>query len=552
MKGGAADSRRGFERTQSIREAVALIILACFSLSLLAAVVATGAPRLWAAAALAALVPVAVAVHAVRAHRRAETASLSWTAIASLGAVAVAGGLFTSRLGGLSGIGIGVLVASWAPAAWLVPRQPWALSIGLAAHAATFAGVARAAGAPGSVSFAQLALIAAGIVVVAGARLDFTRRTREDEAAWEKLEATQRELEIRRAELVASSAGLNRAAREQLEEALSHARTTEQLDRLLAERVAGRSRQLAEHVDRRPERATLVLAPGMPCGRAQVVGRMTPAPYPDCYLVAEPATRSKHLVAAVFATSNAGALADRLGRVLLGDSARHPAIAGFVEVVPLDAHNVVVVSEHRPGRLLSHVMARPDLGWHDAVELGRAIAVALSRAHDASIFHLGLDPYRINVGSVRHGLSRYGIGFASAWQVAGGSASRLAQIAARPAYRAPECTAEVLGTAAADVYALGVLLFEMIAKLHPVVARVDEGGKSAVRALLEIQPSLDPACAELVGVMLSSEPSQRPAMHEVAARLARLATAHGVPGEAIICARLNGSSIVTTRAEGPR
>lgn len=366
MNGRAVDSRRGFERTQSIRQAIALIVLACFSVSLLAAVMAAGAPQFGAAAALATLVTVAIAVHAVRAHRRAETASLSWTAVASLAACAVVGGVFTSRLGGLSGIGIGVLVTSWAPAAWLVPRRPGALSIGLAAHAAIFAVVARAAGASGPVSFAQFALIAAGIIVVAGARLDFRRRTQEDETAWEKLEAAQRELEIRRAELETNSAGLARAARDQLDEALSHARTTEQLDRLLAERVAGRSRQLAQHVDRRPEPSSIVLAPGRPCGRALVVGRMIPAPYADCYLVAEPAAKTKHLVAALFASPDGPALADRLGRALLGGSARHPAIAAFVEVAPLDDHHIVVVSEHRPGRLLSHVMARPDLSWQES------------------------------------------------------------------------------------------------------------------------------------------------------------------------------------------
>ncbi|MBL8740488.1 MAG: hypothetical protein JNK04_05320, partial [Myxococcales bacterium] len=278
----ASRSPLRLERAQSFRDAVALGTLAFFSASLLIALVALDGHTAHLHAGLGAtVVAIATATYAVRVLRGNVRGTAPVTAILSLGATGTVGGLLASQIAGLSGVGLAVLVATWAPAAWLAPRRPLFLWLGISIEVAIF--VVMASGAVGrpSVPLPELALMAAGLVVLGSGRLDLARRTSEDDTLWRKLETAQEELELRRAELESKSADLGHAAREQLDEMLDHAKTTEQLERLLAARVAGRSRQLAENVDR-TARPRIALNAGAACGSSVVLGRMSPAPYQEC------------------------------------------------------------------------------------------------------------------------------------------------------------------------------------------------------------------------------------------------------------------------------
>jgi serine/threonine-protein kinase len=234
-------------------------------------------------------------------------------------------------------------------------------------------------------------------------------------------------------------------------------------------------------------------------------------------------------------------------RLALADlRAQHPAIAAVDDAFCVGDGSLAVLSEHRPGRLLIHALARPDLSFGDALQLACAMAESLAVAHAGSIFHLGLDPYRVVLGTGRRGLSIYGVGLVQAWQRCGGDPSQSFRVMATPAYRSPEqSSAQAAGeTGASDVYALGVLAFEMLAKLHPFVARVAEDGSNAAATLKRVQPLVSAALADLVESMLGSDPRARPTMHEVAVALRGFAAASGAVDVEAVSARLSGSTIM--------
>jgi tetratricopeptide (TPR) repeat protein len=148
----------------------------------------------------------------------------------------------------------------------------------------------------------------------------------------------------------------------------------------------------------------------------------------------------------------------------------HPNIATVYDVLESDGH-VVIVFEYVEGETLAARVTRSALPAPEAVEIGCQIAQALVVAHGQGIVHRDLKPANVIVtteGQVKvldFGIARM-LSMGTTQTLGAHSASGLGFVGT-PAYAAPEQMVSSAVDERADLYALGVILFEMISGRRP-------------------------------------------------------------------------------------
>jgi serine/threonine protein kinase len=221
---------------------------------------------------------------------------------------------------------------------------------------------------------------------------------------------------------------------------------------------------------------------------------------------------------------------------------RHPDLVQIFDHGQLADGTVYILMEYLDGQSLGARMnARGALPLPEVLRLARQIASVLALTHSKGIVHRDLKPENVFIlpdreapGGERVKLLDFGI----AKVLPNGSVSNsFPSLAARslagmvlgtPVYMAPEqCQGDEVGDRA-DVYSLGVMIFEMVAGKPPFdgAAYTDIIMKHLTLpppTLAEAVPGSPPALSALVAEMLAKEPAQRPTMEQVAWRLARLA-----------------------------
>ena len=142
----------------------------------------------------------------------------------------------------------------------------------------------------------------------------------------------------------------------------------------------------------------------------------------------------------------------------------HPSVATVFALEEIDGR-LFIASEFIEGRTLRAELARGPLVRRRALEVAADIAGALAAAHDAGVVHRDLKPENVLMtptGTVK--VVDFGIAHADSGAM---RLTRTGMAIGTPAYMAPE---QLLGAAdvRADVYALGVVLAEMLAGVHPL------------------------------------------------------------------------------------
>lgn len=220
-------------------------------------------------------------------------------------------------------------------------------------------------------------------------------------------------------------------------------------------------------------------------------------------------------------------------------AAPDPVLPMLLEYGNLPGGLVFLASELLPGEPLID-QRRRSMGLplpNKALRIGRQLATCLTLAHGASLFHLRLSPAKILVGGGSadgEQVKLLDLGLLAALHdlLPGGIGSDVTSKEDR-VYLAPEQRRGELGSAPADVFALGVILYELAAGKLPSQATLDDSGASQVTSLPQLLPSWQRPLAVLLERMLALEPLARPSMGEVAAQLQHLSAQQPTSGTSL-------------------
>lgn len=168
----------------------------------------------------------------------------------------------------------------------------------------------------------------------------------------------------------------------------------------------------------------------------------------------------------------------------------------------VDVHDFGVTSEGRcyygmellQGETLEHRLKQGPLSWRRAIHLICEAADALGCAHDAGIVHRDITPSNLfltETGQIK--LLDFGV---SKSQERSDEESQAPIVVGTPEYISPEQAAGGEADVRSDIYALGVVLYEMLTGRvpHPL----GEGGSPTLPALLTAKISVTPALPSVV------------------------------------------------------
>ena len=188
--------------------------------------------------------------------------------------------------------------------------------------------------------------------------------------------------------------------------------------------------------------------------------------------------------------------ADRAQREALA-AARlsHPAVVTLYEA-GADDESHYLISEVVRGRTLGELIAAGALSDRDIARIGLAVAGALAHAHERGVIHRDVKPQNVIVPDEPEGplavakLTDFGVA-----RLAGDEPlTRTGDVVGTLAYMAPEQAEGRRVGREADVYALGLVLYEALAGTHPVRG---PGPAATARRLGAVLPSLGRARRDL-------------------------------------------------------
>jgi len=201
--------------------------------------------------------------------------------------------------------------------------------------------------------------------------------------------------------------------------------------------------------------------------------------------------------------------------VLLARRVTHPNIC---RVHDLEFHDVkenripFLVMELLGGETLADLLRRGPLAPELAIQIADACADALAAAHRAGVLHRDFKSGNVmlvpSAGEYRVVVTDFGLA-----RTLSANASATA-IVGTPAYMAPEQIQGLEITAATDVYAFGIVLFEMASGRRPFVgdtpiAQAIQRLQSPAPRLRDVRPTADPAWEKVIARCLERDPSRR-------------------------------------------
>jgi serine/threonine-protein kinase len=219
----------------------------------------------------------------------------------------------------------------------------------------------------------------------------------------------------------------------------------------------------------------------------------------------------------------------------------HPNIVGLLEY-GFEAGEPFFAMEYLPGQSLD-AWRKQHHSLGESLRVVEGLLAALAHAHASGVLHRDVKPSNVQVmpdGSAK--LMDFGIAHTDAARLTATGA-----VMGTPAYMAPEVVAGEACTVRSDLYAAGVLLYELLAGKNPfegpsVAAVLSKVLHSTPPPLRELRPGLPAELGDLVERCLARDPAQRPAA--VAAVLAEIQRLRGA-------AEAGGAAPLETLALGP-
>jgi serine/threonine-protein kinase len=232
-----------------------------------------------------------------------------------------------------------------------------------------------------------------------------------------------------------------------------------------------------------------------------------------------------------------------ISEVRLARTISHPNVCRVYDIGEADGWWYVPM-ELVDGETLASLLRRIGrLPAEKALDIARQLCAGLAAAHDRGVLHRDLKPSNIMVdGRGRIRIMDFGLALPSGeWTIG--------EIAGTPAYMAPEQMAGERVTEQTDVYALGLVLYELYAgrRLFPVRTFEERQSVSRSQSIAPALPGTDPEIERLIHACLDDDPERRPA--------SALAIAARLPGGDPLAAALAGGVVPSPEmvaAAGPK
>ena len=209
-------------------------------------------------------------------------------------------------------------------------------------------------------------------------------------------------------------------------------------------------------------------------------------------------------------------------------SLSHPNVVQVFRYGRLPDETPYLVMRYVRGRTLEdRLAAEGRLPADLAREVLHGVASALAAAHAQGIVHRDVRPANVLWDEERRQALLADFGIAALLATSGDAATRLTktgQMLGDPRYLSPEQLLDQDLTELADMYALGVLGYEIYTGQGPYEAKSNTQWIAAhlsakPRDLRQMRPDIDPAIADLLRRCLNREPNHRPSAAAVAAAL---------------------------------
>ncbi len=198
------------------------------------------------------------------------------------------------------------------------------------------------------------------------------------------------------------------------------------------------------------------------------------------------------------------------GEISLARQITHPTVCRVYDIEELDGQHFLSM-EYVDGEDLATLLRRIGRLPHDkALEIARQLCAGLAAAHEQGVLHRDLKPANVMIdGRGRARLTDFGL--AALDETVSGAEVR----SGTPAYMAPEQLAGREVTARSDVYALGLVLYELFTGRRPFDGRTlddlrRQHAEQAPESPAALVEGLDPAVERAILRCLEKDPRRRP------------------------------------------
>ena len=224
----------------------------------------------------------------------------------------------------------------------------------------------------------------------------------------------------------------------------------------------------------------------------------------------------------------------------------HPNIVRVYDVGEADRRPYIAM-EHVDGGTLAGLIERLGrVASGEAAELGAQAARALAAAHAAGLVHRDVKPHNLLLR--RDGLLKLS-DFGIAVGLEGTRFTAAGTVLGTEAYLAPEQARGEEVTTATDVYALGLVLVELLTGSPDRSARIDGPLRATIERCLARDPAARPSAAALARELAGERPEARTV---IARRRPRRRAPLALAGIAVVTIAAGGATAVATSGGTPR
>jgi len=195
----------------------------------------------------------------------------------------------------------------------------------------------------------------------------------------------------------------------------------------------------------------------------------------------------------------------------------HPNIIEIFDHGETEDGTPYLVMEILDGEPLDHIIARGPMPPSQVSSLGVQIARGLARAHDFDVLHRDLKPENIFICRGADGSLAIPklLDFGIARSMHDSRLTSAGEIFGTPQYMAPERVTSIDAGPAADLYALGVILFEMVTGRLPFLSNDIPGFfikhmQDAPPKPSQLVPDVPRRLEQLILELLAKKPEERP------------------------------------------